>query len=131
MNKFQKDEQHLVEFLRQHKGAVPLGAPNLEEQILQAVASLPQQYFRRQQLWFVPPVIAAGLLLGWAGYRIVTPFVAPVDTVGLQAFLENNWDSVLDGTPSDTKTRSDVSFAAPEAGEAVGYEVLSDTAETK
>lgn len=76
MTKLPNDDQNLVDFLRQNRPEIPPANPELEERIFQAIASspLPQlqnnspnRFFRRRQLWLVPPAIAASLALVWAG----------------------------------------------------------------
>jgi len=99
MNKFPNDDERLVEFLRQHASDVPPASPNLEQLIMQAVASSSPEAAKRQRLWILPPVIAAGLLLVWTGYRILMPAnLSPAQLATLNAFLESNWDGVVGGS---------------------------------
>lgn len=76
MTNLPNDDQHLVDFLRQNRPEIPPSSPELEERIFQAIASSPppqlqhnspNRFFRRRQLWLVPPAIAASLALVWAG----------------------------------------------------------------
>lgn len=100
MTKSPKDEQPLVEFLRQNAGTPPPAAANLEVQIMQAVVSSPhQQTSRRRHLWVVPPALAASLLLTWAAYRAFGPPSPSPDTI--EAFMTDNWDSVVAGDETE------------------------------
>ena len=53
MTKFPDDDERLVDFLRQHASAVPPAAPNLEQQVMAAVAASPHLPPNRR-VWFVP-----------------------------------------------------------------------------
>lgn len=110
MNKNPEDDEQLVKFLRQHTGTVPSVAPDLEEQIITAISSAPQRSSWKQLRWILPPAMAAGLLLAWTGYRVPMPISpSPTEVASLEAFLESNWDSVLN---SDTEADS-FSFTSP------------------
>jgi anti-sigma factor RsiW len=94
------DDDRLKEFLRQHAGAVPPAAPNLEQQIMVAVASSPQPA-RYRRLWFVPPAIAAALAIAWAGSRLLVPApLSATELASLEAFMESNWNGVLSSPPT-------------------------------
>lgn len=98
MTKFPEDDQPLVDFLRQHAGTPPPPAPNLETQIMQAVASSTrQQTPTRRYLWVVPPAIAASLLIAWFAHLF-----PPSPEPSLEAFMKDNWDSVVVGEGTDT-----------------------------
>jgi hypothetical protein len=96
MNKFPEDDEQLVKFLRQHTGTVPPAAQDLEEQIITTISSAPQRSSRQQLKWIFPTAIAAGLLLAWTSYRVLMPTSpSPAEVASLEAFLESNWDGVL------------------------------------
>lgn len=107
MTQFPDDDKRLVEFLRQHRGHVPPSAPDLESQIMQAVASAPPQ--GRRKIWLLPSAIVASLLVTWAGYRVLVPHTASTastNTAELEAFLATNWDSVVAGeTPASSSSQ--------------------------
>ncbi|MBD1931267.1 MULTISPECIES: hypothetical protein [Cyanophyceae] len=105
MTQFPNDDKRLVEFLRQNQGDVPTAAPGLESKIMQAVASSPRQSHKRRQMWIVPPAIAACLLAAVTGYLMLVPTTASVKTAELEAFMENNWDSVVDESPETSKSQ--------------------------
>ena len=122
MSKLSKDDEPLVEFLRQNCPKIPPPAPNLEEQIMAAVerqsssTEKTRQLLsnRSQRLWLVPPVlgklsagIAAGLLMTWTGYRVLIPATNTVDTPSLEAFVENNWDGIVGEFPREQSEGSE------------------------
>ncbi len=122
MSKLSKDDEPLVEFLRQNCPKIPPPAPNLEEQIMAAVerqsssTEKTRQLLsnRSQRLWLVPPVlgklsagIAAGLLMTWTGYRVLIPATNTVDTPSLEAFVENNWDGIVGEIPREQSEGSE------------------------
>lgn len=112
MNKSPHDGDRLAQFLREHRPDVPPPAADLEEQIMAAVESsdLPASdptesnkekvislfppLKRQKKLWFVPPAIAASLLLSWTGYHLLFP-TKTVDTASLESFVESNWDVLV------------------------------------
>ncbi|MBW4619076.1 MAG: hypothetical protein KME17_06925 [Cyanosarcina radialis HA8281-LM2] len=101
----QNDDDRLIEFLRQHRPSVPPVAPDLEDQILQAVAASDVKHPRRRLLWVLPPAIAAGALIAWVGYQILSPPQVPkiaVDPASVEAFLEDNWNAAIGETPEVT-----------------------------
>ncbi|MBD1838092.1 hypothetical protein [Coleofasciculus sp. FACHB-501] len=109
MTQFPDDDKPLVEFLRQHRGHIPPSAPDLESQIMQAVASAPPQPQWRRQIWILPSALVASLLVTWAGYRVLVPntaSTASTNTAELEAFLATNWDSVVAGeTPASSSSQ--------------------------
>ncbi len=94
MTKF-PDDDGLVNFLRQHASAVPPAAPDLEQQVMAAVAASPRLPVKHQKLWLVPTAVAIAVI-AWAGHRLLMP-VAPSATelAGIEAFMESSWDGVL------------------------------------
>ncbi|MBV9387089.1 MAG: hypothetical protein JOZ78_11745 [Chroococcidiopsidaceae cyanobacterium CP_BM_ER_R8_30] len=101
-----KDDERLVEFLHQHRPEVPPATPDLEQLIIQKVAaSPPLNAVRHRRMWLIPPAIAAGLVIIWIGYRILTPAssFSTAQLANLNAFLENNWDGIL-GSSADAQT---------------------------
>ena len=106
MTQFPDDDKPLLEFLRQHRGHVPPSAPDLESQIMQAVASAPLQ--GRRKMWILPSALVASLLVTWAGYRVLVPntaSTASTNTAELEAFLATNWDSVVGETPASSSSQ--------------------------
>ncbi|MCP2729908.1 hypothetical protein [Limnofasciculus baicalensis] len=106
MSKLPPDDQRWQEFLRQNRPTPPSGADDLEDQIISAIEKqdLPLQ---GRRLWAVPPVIAAGLLMAWSGYRTLTPpFELSNSSTKLEAFLENNWNHVVGETSASSPSNS-------------------------
>jgi hypothetical protein len=109
MTQFPSDDQRLVEFLRQHVGSVPPAAPGLEQQIMQAVASSPQQpkdgvlgVFSWQNSKLFAGLATASLLIAWTGYRLLTPpKPSAAELATVETFLESNWDGVAGGSNAD------------------------------
>jgi hypothetical protein len=100
------DDDRLIEFLRQYRRSVPPAAPDLEDQILQAVADADVKHPSPRRLWVMPAAIALGGLIAWVGYQILTPPQIPkiavdsaVDPTSVEAFLEDNWNAALGDTP--------------------------------
>jgi hypothetical protein len=116
MSQFPNDDHELVDFLKQHRHHVPPADPALEEQLFAAIEVLPQQDnlipFRRSQprtrrsiVWFVPPALAAGLLVSVVGYRLLMPAKpSATELANLQAFIESSWQ----GTDEDAPLFNDV-----------------------
>lgn len=111
MSQLPKDDQKLVDFLRQHRPEVPSGNQNLEAQIMGMVAATPPSApvpkfqvipLRRRSLWLMPPAIAASLFIAWGTNRLLTP-VPPTATelASLEVFIENTWDEVLEPESQD------------------------------
>jgi hypothetical protein len=100
MTQFSKDDQNLVDFLRQHQPKAPPASPDLEQQILQNVSQLrvlpqPTKY-RFPKLVFFPSVIAAGLLTIIVGYPAFTPQKpTEAELTKLESFIESNWQSTV------------------------------------
>lgn len=115
MKHLPKDDDRLVDFLRQNFPTPPGASSDLEAQILKSIASLPDRGSRaalasnlQRRLWKVPPlwgfrgaIVAASLIAAWSGYRLLTPqSPTPVDVVSLEAFVETNWNGVVSDTPA-------------------------------
>jgi hypothetical protein len=106
MSELPPDDQRWQEFLRQNRPTPPPGADDLEDQLMSAIEKqdLPLQ---GRRLWAVPPVIAAGLLMTWSGYRTLTPsFELSNSSTKLEAFLENNWNHVVGETSASSPSNS-------------------------
>lgn len=104
----------LINFLKRYRSRPPQADPQLESQIMAAIeaqnfdvpAPIKSKRFQ-QRFRLIPPAIAAGLLMGWAGYRLLTPAPALVaEEAQLEAFLVNNWEAVTgnEQTPSERET---------------------------
>ncbi len=115
MKHLPKDDGRLVDFLRQNFPSPPAASPDLEAQILEAIASLPDRE-KHQELATQPDrrngrvlplwewrgaIVAASLLAAWTGYRLFTPQrLTPIDLVSLEAFVETNWNGVVSDAPT-------------------------------
>lgn len=100
MTQLPPDDRQWKEFLRQHRPVPPPAAPELEERLMQAIEKSPIH----RRLWAVPPALAAGLLMAWSGYRTMIPLPAASNSATLEAFLENNWNSVVGDTLPNSHT---------------------------
>ena len=112
MSQFSKDPQgdSLAAFLRQHRPCVPPAADDLEDRVMQAVETLHPQPARRK-LWLVPGTLAASLAIAVAGYRLLTPATPSAAQFShLEAFLVNNWNSLVDGSDADVPAIEVASF---------------------
>lgn len=97
MTQIPPEEQQLQEFLRKHPPTPPPAAPDLEEQLMKAVAESPQISVR---LWTLPPALVAGLLMILSSYRFLIPIPEPSKAVSIEAFFQDNWNEVMKETPS-------------------------------
>ncbi len=102
MSRFSEDELKLTEFLKRHQPVVPAANPDLEEQLMSAIASTPQPRLtvvskapvQRRILWAVPSAIAAGLVAMVVSHRTFAPVSQPsaAEVAELQNFIESTWD---------------------------------------
>lgn len=100
------DDERWQEFLHQHRPTPPPASEELEEQLMSAIAKQ-EQPLQRLRLWAVPPAIAAGLLMAWSSYRILIPLPdLSNSSASLEAFLENNWNSVTGETSASISNES-------------------------
>ena len=107
-------DDRLVNFLHQHCPPVPPAAADLEDRVMQAVESLHPQP-TRPKLWLVPGTLAASLLIAVAGYRLLTPAtVNSVQLSHLEAFLENNWNGLVNTDEETIPTIEVASFLLDE-----------------
>lgn len=98
MRHLPEDDEPLVNFLRQYAPKPPAASPDLEEKILNALTSLPESPHRLVlPLWLLRgAAVAACLLATWMGYRFFTPQITSAELVSLEAFMETNWNGVID-----------------------------------
>lgn len=66
-----QDDDCLVDFLRHHRPEPPAAAPDLEAQIMVAIAPLPSPAGLQRRRWAMPALAASVLLLGgsWIAWR--------------------------------------------------------------
>jgi hypothetical protein len=106
MTQFPDDDPALTHFLRQHRSTPPPASPDLEDRILQAIATdalkkppgaqvIP--FHKRRRLWLVPSTLAAGLLVALVSYQMLPRFQQTdrKETASLETFVENTWDNSL------------------------------------
>ncbi|MBD0361655.1 MAG: hypothetical protein ICV55_02530 [Coleofasciculus sp. C3-bin4] len=105
MTQLPPDDKRWQEFLRQNSPTPPPAAADLEEQLMNEIATSPQPTLTRQ-LWTVPSALAAGLLMVWSGYRTLIPSPELSNSASLEAFLENNWNEVVGETPVSSASNS-------------------------
>ncbi|MBE9127135.1 MULTISPECIES: hypothetical protein [unclassified Coleofasciculus] len=106
MTQLPPDDKEWQEFLRQHCPTPPPAADDLEDRLLNAIEEQ-EQPMRSRGLWAIPPAIVAGLLMAWSGYRTLIPLPEPShSSASLEAFLENNWNSVTGETPVSSSPES-------------------------
>lgn len=91
MNKLPPDDQQLPEFLRQYRPIPPEATPDLEDQLMSKIVTA-RKPARKRQMWAVPSMIVAGLLMVFGGYYTL---ILASDSANLEAFLESNWNDVL------------------------------------
>jgi ferric-dicitrate binding protein FerR (iron transport regulator) len=100
------EDHDLVSFLRQHRSNPPPAAPDLEDQILQA---LPAR--SRRHLWIVPSAIAASLVGAIVSYQVLRPTPPePVDTASIESFMESNWVALHDNSAVQVDTTNYLAF---------------------
>lgn len=105
MTQLPPDDKRWQEYLRQNSPTPPPAAADLEEQLMNEIATSPQPTLTRQ-LWTVPSALAAGLLMAWSGYRTLIPSPELSNSASLEAFLENNWNEVVGETPVSSASNS-------------------------
>ncbi len=107
--KFPEDDTALADFLRQHRHAVPPPSPDLEDRIMEMVA-ISQRSLKAVPLhrpnWKLrllgTGAIAASLIGGLVGYRLLTPSsLSYAELSNLEAYMETNWNSALGETSSE------------------------------
>lgn len=105
MKPFPEDDPRLSVFLKQHRPDIPPASPDLEAQIMAAIATTPQQLatveppllprsrWTRSKRWVVPSAIAAGLLVSLMSYRSLTPAptLSEAELAELETFIETTW----------------------------------------
>ncbi len=98
-------DDELQAFLRQYRPTPPPALPELEEQLMIAIASgpHPQQPVRVGRRWAIPSAIAAGLLV-LSTSRLLMPSLE-LSNASTEAFLESNWNDLI-GPPANTPNNS-------------------------
>ncbi len=117
MSRFSEDDLKLAEFLKRHQPVVPAAKPDLEDQLMSAIASTPQPRLtiiatnrstakvQSRILWAVPSAIAAGLVAMVFSYRPFAPVSQPsaAEVAELQNFIESTWrDSIAEQSVSES-----------------------------
>lgn len=98
MNPFPEDDEALTEFLRRHRSSPPVASPDLEDRIIQ---SLP----KRSRISHSFIMLTAGIAACFVGVIIAQPVRSPsIDAATLEAYMENNWSTVINGSSSDTNS---------------------------
>ncbi|PZV15560.1 MAG: hypothetical protein DCF22_07035 [Leptolyngbya sp.] len=107
MSRFSDEDLPLTTFLKRYQPVIPSANPDLEDQLITAIASTPHSrltvvskaHVQRRILWAVP-AIAAGLVAMVVSHRTFapTPQPQPAEVAELQTFIENTWQ--------DTSTES-------------------------
>lgn len=96
MNPHPEDDEELTSFLRRYRSHPPAAAPDLEDRIIQ---SLPQ----RSRISRPIVLFAAGIAASFIGILIAQPVRSPsADPATLEAYMESNWSTVVDGTSDST-----------------------------
>jgi hypothetical protein len=111
MSQFPEDDKPIADFLRQYRPTMPSADFNLEEQIMATIAteSHPPNRFRPRQsqvMWLMPPAIAASLVAGFLGHRMLTPTVPATEVATLEAFLEETWQDTAPQSDENWLPRS-------------------------
>lgn len=90
-----KNSDRLGDFLRQHCPVPPSPSPDLEQRIMNAIATSPQAKTFPHRQWLIPSVIAASLLIAWVGKSLLMPpKPSAAELASLEAFIENTWEDV-------------------------------------
>ncbi|GAP97910.1 hypothetical protein [Leptolyngbya sp. NIES-2104] len=96
MNRPPEEDEELTSFLRQYRSHPPSASPDLEDRIIQ---SLPRRSRMSRPIVFLMSGIAASFI----GILIAQPVRSPsADPATLEAYLESNWSTVVDGTSDST-----------------------------
>ncbi len=114
MTQLPPDDKQWQEFLRQHRPTPPPAAVDLENQVMHAIDRTPQQPPINWRVWAIPSAIAAGLLMTLSGYRLLMPLPEPSNAARLEAFLENNWNEVVEDAPASSPTNTAQADWVPE-----------------
>lgn len=102
------DDSRLAEFLRQHRPSVPPASLELEEHLMAAIATTPQStespglrlLSQRSPLWFIPPVIAAGIVVTVISVRLLSPSPSP-EFASLETFVDDSYTPVSERSTDD------------------------------
>ncbi|AFY64928.1 hypothetical protein [Geitlerinema sp. PCC 7407] len=94
------EDPRLRTFLRRHRPVAPPAAADLEERLMEAIATEPSPPVLRclpqRWLWVVPTAIAAGVTLLWGSDRLWSPPPLPeTEIANLETFLEGSWTGSL------------------------------------
>lgn len=107
MNPFPEDDEDLTVFLRHHRSSPPIASPGLEDRIIQ---SLPKRSRISRPLVLFTTAIAASFI----GVMIARPVRSPsVDATTLEAYLESNWSTVVDGASVSESNSDYLAFVEP------------------
>jgi hypothetical protein len=117
MTQLPPEDQQWQEFLRKYRPTPPPAADDLEEQLMSAISAdsfnvatrsekadaalaRSQSPVRGIKSSAFASAIAAGLLMAWSGYRFLIPVSESSNSASLEAFLENNWNEVVEEVPA-------------------------------
>ncbi len=126
------EDKDLVDFLRQYRPEVPSPLPDLEERLLQQLQVLPSEIeinsvvktnrktqkinspyhrlaaFLSPSFWFIPSVLATGLVASLVSYRVLTPRQpSAAELADLQSIMESDWYYKLNTNPRGELLHSD------------------------
>lgn len=118
MKPLPEDDPRLSAFLKAHRPPIPPADPALEERLLAAIATTPQEIATidpspgprsrggRRNPWLLPGAIAAGLVVAIVGYH-TRPQVQPTasapsaaELAELENFIENTWQDPVAEQPA-------------------------------
>ncbi|MEB3311881.1 MAG: hypothetical protein VKJ02_16775 [Snowella sp.] len=91
-----------VRFLQQYQPLPPNPSQGLEERIMSLIQTEPPGLRLDQRFWMIPTAIATGLCLLWGGSRWMqsnTPLAGTMQTQEIEAFLVDNWQTVVTPEP--------------------------------
>ena len=104
-----QDDEVLIQFLRRHRSELPIASRSLENRIVQ---SLPQRGLATRSRLTV--MFAAGIAASFIGVMFATPVRSPApDAATLEAFMESNWSTTLDGGSTSEPASDYISFVEP------------------
>ncbi len=108
-----KDDEKLVEFLKEYRPLPPPPKSSLEDELIELIESEPViSGYSAHWRWLLPSTLAASLVLFLGMYRVLspTPQMAQVSPEELEGFLVESWTGIV-GEPLTPMT----AHTAPES----------------
>lgn len=92
-----REQQNLVNFLRENRPAIPDPKCNLEAKLINSIGEQPRRFSKSSSslMWTIPSAIATGVLFTSVGLNWKTPQVV-IEASELDQFLVNSWIDTVD-----------------------------------